>query len=166
MSAVVGTCRCTLPPVARQRLDRAGMYRQLARLGELGLPYRQHSALEIDIGIAQMNGFGDAQTGRGHQAEQGLVGGRAQAAAGPELAGCRQQFDDLLITVDVWRHTARFRAEDRLLRHLGIRLELFQVAGEMPQPSPGDAPRCPVLPRAILSCRAQSAMSSAVSGPR
>jgi hypothetical protein len=30
--------------------------------------------LEIDIRIAQMNRFGNAQPGRGHQAEQGFVG--------------------------------------------------------------------------------------------
>jgi hypothetical protein len=50
-----------LPPVARQRLDRARMDGQLPGLGELGLPDGQHPTLEIDIGIAQVNGFGNAQ---------------------------------------------------------------------------------------------------------
>lgn len=55
-------------------VDRAGMDRQLPGLGELGLPYRQHSALKIDIRMAQVNGLGDTHPGRGHQAKQGFVG--------------------------------------------------------------------------------------------
>ena len=50
----------TLPSVAPQCFDIAGMYGQLARLGELGLPHGQHPPFEIDIGIAQMNGFRNA----------------------------------------------------------------------------------------------------------
>jgi hypothetical protein len=102
----------TLPTVMDQRRDGTRMQGQLARLGELGLPDGQHPMLEIDIGIAQVNGFRDAQTGRSHQAEQRLEGGRTQAAARPELAGRRQQFDDFLFAVDVRRHASRFRAED------------------------------------------------------
>jgi hypothetical protein len=130
----------TLFPVARQRLDRAGMDRQLPGLGELGLPYRQHSALEIDIRIAQVNGFGNAQPGRGHQAEQGFVGERPKAAGGAECACRREQVDDLVLTVDVGCHAAGFRAEERRLGNLGVRLELLQVADEVPQPSPTARP--------------------------
>ena len=42
----------TLSPVARQRVDRAGMQWQLAGLGKLGLPHDQHPAFEVDVGIA------------------------------------------------------------------------------------------------------------------
>ena len=42
----------TLSPVARKCFDGAGMYGQLARLGELGLPYGQYPTFEIDISIA------------------------------------------------------------------------------------------------------------------
>ena len=84
----------TLPSVAPQRFDIAGMYGQLARLGELGLPYREDSLLQIDIGITQMNGFRDPQAGGCHQAEQGLVGRWAQAPA--RRAGPPPAIDDLL----------------------------------------------------------------------
>src|SRR5487761_2384677 len=56
-----GNMPCALPPVACQCLDGARMQWQLTRLGELGLPYGQHRLLEIDVGIAQVSGLGDAQ---------------------------------------------------------------------------------------------------------
>ncbi len=67
----------SLPPIAGQRFERAGMDGHLTRLGELGLPDSQDSAFEIDIGIAQMNRLGDTQASRCHQAEQGLEGSKA-----------------------------------------------------------------------------------------
>jgi hypothetical protein len=45
------------------------MHRHLARLGKLGATYGQYTRLQIDIGIQQMDSFGDAQTGRRDQAE-------------------------------------------------------------------------------------------------
>ena len=52
-----------LPPVARLRIDLGRVYRQLAGLGELGFPYGQHPAFEIDISVVQMKGLGHPQSG-------------------------------------------------------------------------------------------------------
>jgi hypothetical protein len=60
------------------------MHRHLARLGKLGATYGQYTRLQIDIGIQQMDSFGDAQTGRRDQAEQGLVGRPSQTLRGTE----------------------------------------------------------------------------------
>jgi hypothetical protein len=55
MSARRRTCRARCLAVACQCGDRARVDRQQWRLGELGLPDRQHPTLEVDIGIAQVN---------------------------------------------------------------------------------------------------------------
>ena len=87
-----------------------------------------------------MNGFGNAQSGRSHQTEQGFVGEGPNAASGAECACCREQLDDLVVMVDVGCNAAGFRAEERCLGQLGIRLELLQVTDEVPQSSPTARP--------------------------
>jgi hypothetical protein len=61
------------------------------------LPDGEHSTLEIDIGIKQMDGLRNSQTGRGHQANQGFIGCRSNAARRSNLAGSREQLDDFIL---------------------------------------------------------------------
>jgi len=106
------------------------------------LPDGEHSKLEIDIGIKQMDGFRNPQTGRGHQAKQGFIGCRSNTARRSNLAGSCEQLDDFLIMEDVWGDAACLRTEDRFLRNLGLRFELLQVTREMANSGKPGSPSC------------------------
>jgi hypothetical protein len=129
------------PAIPPQGLHRAGVHGHLARLAELGAVDAQHSGLEVDIQVAQRKRLADAQTRSGDQAEQRLEDGTAQAGRRAEPSCSGQQVDDLLPAVDVRRLSLWQPSEDRIVGHLGARLELLQPAHERAQllqpPCPG-----------------------------
>ena len=138
-----------------------GTWRDLANLvcRMVSMPgFRSTSASQ------QMHRLGDPQTGRGDQTEQRLVGRAAQARRGTKTARGGQQVDDLLLAVDVRCQSLADPAEDRVVGHLGARLELLQPAVKERS---SFSRRAQVAGSSLLplSRRAQSAMTSTVSGP-
>ncbi len=113
------------------------MQRHQSGLAELALPNRQHLGPQVHVGIVKPQRLGDAQSRAGDQAEQRLDHCRSQgvqhATRVPKASGSGQQFDDLVLVVNVWRRAARNWAEDGLIWYFCCRLELAQPTGERSQ---------------------------------
>lgn len=109
------------------------MQRHQPGLAELALPDRQHAELEIDVGIDQRKRLGDPHPGARQQTEQRLHHRATRARWRTDPASDLQQRHKLVVAVDVRRHPAGDRTEDRLVGHLGGRLELLKPTRERPQ---------------------------------
>ncbi len=76
----------------------------------------------------------------------------ADCCAVESAGGRRQQFDDLLVAVDMRRHATGYRPEDQFVWHLSVRLELTQISGKQPVPLQPTSP-CTLVFRGF-PCRA------------
>jgi hypothetical protein len=150
--------------VSGQRGDGRRMQRNEPRLGELGLADREHAAHEVQVSTAEPQRLGQAQPGRGNEAEERPVG------RGPQRAGRRQaprrfeQVRELSVGVDVRGEPAVRRAERAALRDRRAGYRAGEVACERAdyiQP-PGPGERCCTVARPWTHPR----MAAMVSGPR
>jgi hypothetical protein len=109
------------------------MHRHLTGLAELGSVQGEHPVLQIDVHVAQSHRLGHPQPAAADQTEQRLEDNAAQARCRAEPARGTQQFDELLVAVDVRRLSLGQTTEDRIVGDLGARLELPQPSRERAQ---------------------------------
>ena len=111
MFGVVTTCRARALRYFANAATVVGWTGGNRDLANLVCPIVRSPRFQVYIGVTQMQCFGNAQARRGHQSEQGFVGGRTNAAGRPNPSCCRQQVNDLLIVEDVWGEASSLRAK-------------------------------------------------------
>src|SRR6202521_6037261 len=100
-----------------------------------------------------MHRFGDTQTGRGDQTEQGLVARPTQARRGAKTVRRGQQVDDLLLAVDVRGQSLTDAAEGGVVRDLRAWFELLEIAGKRAQLLQPPCPGCGFVAVALVAPR-------------
>jgi hypothetical protein len=131
-----------LKAVGTQGGDGTGMQRHQARLAELAAADSQDAEIEVDIGVDQGKGFGNAQARTGYQSEQGPHDRTAQRR--PDPSGRFEQRFDLLVAEYVRCDPAGDRSEGRLVGDLGRWLELLQPARKRPKQTQSASRRTPI----------------------
>ena len=133
------------PGVLCQCLDRRGMQGDEPRLAELAALHGEHTALQIHVASAEVQGLRDPQAGGDEQTEEGDVGVRPQPSDRAQLGSRAQQRGDLRLGVDVRRRAAERRTEQAGRRNFGFRIEQAPVLSEPPHdleaPCPPERPR-------------------------
>jgi len=85
--------------VARQRLNRGWVQRQLPRLAELSFADRQHACVEVDVVAVQAERLGDPHAGNREQPDHRPV--QHRSALGPQRGRLSEQPTDLLVGVQI-----------------------------------------------------------------
>ena len=116
--------------VAAQRGENAGVQRNEAGLAEFALPHGHDAREQIYVAAGEAPRLGDAQAGRGEEAEERHKGAGPQAAAGPQLCGGAEQSSDFAGGVDVGRLSPIAGPEQPQRRNFRGRIEESAVPSE------------------------------------